>query len=433
MIRVSRARLRRHPAAFVVVALLATSCGSDDDEASRSTPAAVGSVEPAAAPTTGAAVAGTAGSSSAPASASEVYTIGATLELTGAISQLGEGFLQGAEAYLDGVNDAGGVAGHPVELVALDHSNKPDQGVANVTRLVTDEGAIAITGMVLGNVCNAAERVTTERQVPMVCSGAEPDMLDPVRPYFYAAKMPTTYQAAAVLEFAATLVEGDDDTKVGYVGLGTASSSAYGNRIVAGAEENGWEVVAHEEVPPEVTDVSSQVAKIAAGTPDIVLTGLQDAVFILFMRTLQAQGVDVPVINYEPGSSITALEGAGSDNVYVPRTFSYPDSAQGPGVERYVKDVTAAGGDPNGAYVINGYLAAMIIVGGLQTCADSCTAASLQQALDTLELDTGGLTSGPVTYSADDHAPGSSVNVYRWNSASGQPELVAQDLAGDES
>lgn len=257
-------------------------------------------------------------------------------------------------------------------------------------------------------------------------------MLDPVRPYFYAAKMPTTYQVAAVLEFAATLVEGDD-ARVGYVGLGTASSSAYGNRIVAGAEENGWEVVAHEEVPPEVTDVSSQVAKIAAGAPDIVLTGLQDAVFILFMRTLQAQGVDVPVINYEPGSSIAALEGAGSDNVYIPRTFSYPDSAQGPGVERYVEDVTAAGGDPNGAYVINGYLAAMIIVGGLQACADSCTAASLQQALDTLELDTGGLTSGPVTFSPDDHAPGSSVNVYRWNSASGQPELVAEDLVGDES
>ena len=421
-------------ARLALLALLTTSCSSDNDASSDTNNAASSeSTRPIAS------VAGTVAiptsdptQSGAAPGAADPYTVGVTLELTGAISELGEGFLRGAQAHVDSVNAAGGVAGRQIELVALDHSNKPDQGVANVTRLITDDGAIAITGMVLSSICNAVERVTSEREVPLLCSGAEPDLLEPVRPFVYGAKMPTTFQAGAVVEFAATILDGDDPT-VAYLGLSAPSSSEYGRRIVAAAEGEGWNVVAHEEVTPEVTDMSTQVAEIAAGTPDVIFTGLQDAPFILFMRTLQSQGVDVPVINYESGSSITALEGANSANVYVGRALAYPALADGPGIDRYLADVTAAGVDPDGPYVINGYLAAMIIVGGLQDCADSCTPTTLRDSLDSLQVDSGGLTSGPLGYTADNHAPGSSINIYRWDPQAGAPVVVAENLAGTTS
>ena len=428
-------------AALTATAFTVVSCSSDDDAVSTDSGAPAASAPAASgggvtSPGTGAPETPAAGASTATPAASpatgDPYVIGVSLELTGALSELGEGFLKGAESYVAGANASGGVAGHPVELVALDHSSKPDQAVANVTRLVSDDGAIGITGFVLSNACNAAERVTNEAQVPLVCSAAEPDMLSPVRPFMFGSKFPVAYQAAAVVDFAETLAP-SDGTKVAYVGLSAASSSAYGDRIVAGATEQGWDVVADEEVPPEVTDMSPQVAKVAAGDPDIVFTGLQDAPFILFMRTLQAQGLDVPVINYEAGSSINALEGADSANVYVARGFGYPTSSAGSGVEQFITDTEAAGVDASGPYVINGYLAGMIIVNGLRGCADECTALTLQQSLDQLEVDTGGLTAGPLVYTPDDHAPGDSVNIYRWDPASGTPELVAEDVPGSDS
>lgn len=439
---------------LAVAALTASACSSDDDDgAAPADPLAGGattSPAPGGADTasddTGTEVGGTgAGATDAtPAAGSaadtaaggaatgEPYVIGASLELTGALSELGEGFLKGAEAYIEGTNARGGVSGHPVELVALDHSNKPDQGVANVTRLINDDGAIGITGFVLSNACNAAERVASEAEVPMICSAAEPDMLNPVRPFMYGSKYPVAYQASAVVDFAESLAPADG-AKVAIVNLAAASSSAYAERIATNAEEKGWEVAVHEEVPPDVTDMSTQAAKVASADPDVVFTGLQDAPFILFMRTLQSQGVDVPVINYEAGSSLNALEGAGSGNVYVARGFGYPASSEGPGVDQFIEDAEAAGVDPDGPYVINGYLAAMLLVGGLQGCGDECSAQTLQESLDQLEIDTGGLTAGPLGYTPEDHAPGDSINVYRWNPDSGEPELVAEALPGDSS
>jgi len=426
---IRRVGARRTVGAIALLSLLAVSCSSDDDASSATDDATAsastlpGTSVGGASPTSDATRSGAAPGEAGP------YTVGVTLELTGAISELGEGFLRGAQAHVDSVNSAGGVAGRQIELVALDHSNKPDQGVANATRLITDDGAIAITGMVLSSICSAVERVTSEREVPLLCSGAEPDLLEPVRPYVYGTRMPTAFQAATVVDFAGTLVDGDDRT-LAYLGLSAPSTSEYGRRIVAAAEEQGWNIVATEEVTPEVTDMSSQVAEIAAARPDVIITGLQDAPFILFMRTIQAQGLDIPVINYESGSSLTALEGANSANVYVARALAYPALAAGPGVERFVADATAAGVDPNGPYVINGYLAAMIIVEGLRGCGDSCTSATLHDALDSLQVDTGGLTSGALGYSTESHAPGSSINIYRWDPEAGEPVVVAENLAG---
>ena len=179
--------------------------------------------------------------------------------------------------------------------------------------------------------------------------------------------------------------------------------------------------------------MSAQVAKVAAGDPDIVFTGLQDAPFILFMRTLQAQGVDVPVINYEAGSSMNALEGADSANVYVARGFGYPTSSEGPGWssssptrsgrrgrQRALRDQRVPRGDDHRQRVA-----------GMSP--EDVRPSPLQQSLDQLEVDTGGLTAGPLVYTADDHAPGDSVNIYRWDPDSGTPELVAESVPGSDS
>ena len=202
------------PALLTAIAFTVVSCSSDDDTVSTDS-GAPGASAPAAGGGGGHITrhrcAGDAGDGSvhshpaASAATGDPYVIGVSLELTGALSELGEGFLKGAESFVAGTNASGGVAGHPVELVALDHSSKPDQAVANVTRLVSDDGAIGITGFVLSNACNAAERVTNEAQVPLVCSAAEPDMLNPVRPFMFGSKFPVAYQAAAVVDFAETL------------------------------------------------------------------------------------------------------------------------------------------------------------------------------------------------------------------------------------
>jgi branched-chain amino acid transport system substrate-binding protein len=358
------------------------------------------------------------------------YTIGMSVDLSGTFSANGQGLQKGAQAYVDAVNKNGGVNGYKVALEFTDDASKTDRGVANVTQMITDKKALGVSGFVLSNVCGAAAPVVAEQKVPMVCNALGEDLLNPVQPYVYSARGLTANEAAPMVSFAQTLVK-SGKPKVAYIGLASAAIKSLHSDVVAIAKAKGWEVVAEEEVPLTATDISAPVSKVVGGKPDIILAALNDPLMVLFARTMQSQSADIPVVDYTGGSSFSTLKSVESENLYMLRPFEYvtknPDSE---GVKQYVIDTKAAGLDPNGDYVVNGYIQAMIMVAGLKGCAEPCTPQGLQQSLDKVNVDTKGLTAGPLTFTPTDHEILHALNVYVWDSSKGETKVVQKNLPG---
>jgi hypothetical protein len=54
---------------------------------------------------------------------------------------------------------------------------------------------------------------------------------------------------------------------------------------------------------------------------------------------------------------------------------------------------------------------------GLKKCGYPCSGQQLQKVLDTLDVDTGGVTSGNLTYTPTDHEALHAASFYVWDSA----------------
>jgi len=82
----------------------------------------------------------------APGVTARTILIGQSAPLTGANAELGNDIRNGALAYLQKVNDAGGVHGRRVELVSLDDGNVVARADANTKKLVEEQAVFALFG-----------------------------------------------------------------------------------------------------------------------------------------------------------------------------------------------------------------------------------------------------------------------------------------------
>ena len=73
-------------------------------------------------------------------------TVGAGLDLTGAVANWGVNIKAGMEAVFNRVNEAGGVHGRKIKLIAYDHVYQPPKAVANAKRLVERDKVFIMMG-----------------------------------------------------------------------------------------------------------------------------------------------------------------------------------------------------------------------------------------------------------------------------------------------
>ena len=72
--------------------------------------------------------------------------IGAGLDLTGAVANWGVNIKAGMESVFNRVNEAGGVHGRKIKLIAYDHVYQPPKAVTNAKRLVERDKVFVMMG-----------------------------------------------------------------------------------------------------------------------------------------------------------------------------------------------------------------------------------------------------------------------------------------------
>jgi branched-chain amino acid transport system substrate-binding protein len=118
------------------------------------------------------AAAAVAGLTAAPALAQEVK-IGAVMSTTGALQVYGEAGLTGIQLAIDQINEAGGVLGQQVVLVAADDATNPQVGVDAAQRLVNVDGVVGIVGALSSGVTiPIATTVSAPAGVPQISNAS---------------------------------------------------------------------------------------------------------------------------------------------------------------------------------------------------------------------------------------------------------------------
>src|SRR5438477_6700244 len=92
--------------------------------------------------------------------------VGAGLDLTGAVANWGVNIKAGMEALFNRVNEAGGIHGRKIRLIAYDHVYQPPKAVTNTKRLVERDKVFVMMGHLGTPTTKAIKDYLEEKQVP---------------------------------------------------------------------------------------------------------------------------------------------------------------------------------------------------------------------------------------------------------------------------
>lgn len=219
------------------------------------------------------------GQSSAPAQApasgeaaespaeSEPIVIGVISPNTGALAAYGNGITTGVDLAVEEINAAGGILGHPVEVIKTDDQSDPTECLNAFNSLVS-QGVTLIIGSATSGCTSAITDAANEEEVCLLSPTATADSITTEDDYIFRACYADSFQGAIAAAYAKQA--GYDKVGVVYCAADVYSKGLYDSFSAACAEYD-IEVVASESTASlDVQDYTNQFSSMVRAGVDFV-------------------------------------------------------------------------------------------------------------------------------------------------------------------
>src|SRR5690554_2909725 len=287
---------------------------------------------------------------------------------SGAFAPVGVPFIAGIQAYLDEVNDAGGIDGRTIRFLHQDDEFDPIKGKACLSTMVEDEEVFSIVGHFGTPVVGATLEDLKNYGIPAVyfatgigqlysdnATGRDRGIM-PVQPIYVTEGQ--IMVARAVGDF--------DAEKIGII----YTNDDAGKDLLEGAKikatELGIELV-EAQVAPGTDDASSAVTLIKEADVDSIIGGAIQATIPTIIKELAAQSVNVDVITTYVNVAPVIAESIMADidgkfDVYGNGWVSF----EGDRAQTLAEYAEALPEYADNAYAMTGWIAAHFFVEGLR-------------------------------------------------------------------
>lgn len=254
-----------------------------------------------------------------PALAADPIRICSVDDRSGAAADTGNESFRGLQIAVNEANAAGGVAGHPIEIIEYDGKTDPQLTASFAARCAEDDNALLIFG---GNPAAPAAAITpiaNEYGVPYFMMSAGTDNLtDNPAPYLFRFGPRNAQDAIAYSQ----MLEDQGFKRVALIfntlpfGLDSASVA---KKYLA---EHNIEVVAEEGYDVAATDLSPQVINIKTANPEAVLVFPYPADGGRVLRTLEQLDVNAQVLVTRSAllKTLREIAGSASNGILIPNT-----------------------------------------------------------------------------------------------------------------
>lgn len=233
--------------------------------------------------------------------------IGAVLSISGPASWLGEPERKTLVMYVEEINNAGGVKGHPIELIVEDDEGVETKAVNAVNKLITNDKVIAIIGSSRSGTSLAMIPVVERYKIPMISLAAAAAITEPVKPYVFKTPQKDSDAALRILEHM---------KKKGYKKIAViAEAAAFGDQgrkqLKELAPQFGIEIVADEGYDAKAADMTAQLTKIKqSGAEALVNWSIVPAQSIVPKNMKQLE-MKIPLYQSHGFGNVRYLEAAG--------------------------------------------------------------------------------------------------------------------------
>ena len=239
----------------------------------------------------------------APAAQTKEVVIGVLYPMTGPVAQIGIDAVNVIKVALDIINSdvdipmpLGKGAGLPrlggakVRIVVVDHQGKPDLGLAEAERLITQEKAHALFGAYFSSVTNTASQVAERMGIPLVnADSSSPALTERGFKWFFRTSPHDIHFSQVMFEFMKDLEKKrgvqfktvailNEDTT-----FGTDSAKAQEDL----AKKSGYTVAARIPFRTGTTSLDAEVGRLKSASADVFLPSLYTSDAILLTRTMR--------------------------------------------------------------------------------------------------------------------------------------------------
>ena len=326
--------------------------------------------------------------------------LGQAAVFSGPAAQLGIQMRNGIKAYLDSVNERGGVHGRRLELITEDDRYEAAVAPGATKKLIEEHRVFALLGYV-GTPTGAAHLpVVTQAKVPLVgmFTGAE-ILRVPFNRYVFHVRASYYDETEKIVEQIVSI--GGKNIAVFY------QNDAYGQAGLKGTEiamaKRNMKISALGTVERNTVKVEDAVKTINAVRPDAVVMISAYTSIAEFVRQMKKAGSAATFYNVSFVGSKALADALGKDGtgVAISQVVPFPWSTSVPVVKEYQQHAKKAGfGDYNFS-AMEGFLTAKVMVEGLRRAGKNPTREGLVEALEKMnDVDVGGFW---VSYSPKNH------------------------------
>lgn len=311
--------------------------------------------------------------------------IGAVLSLSGPAAPFGVPERDAAQAYIDDVNEDGGVDGQEIEFIVKDDKTNPTEA-AQVAQDLVDEGVVAIIGSTTGSATQAMSAVTAPAEVPVIALNTTMGITGD---WVFLASVGDEHLVPAI--FDRMVDQGHRKLAVFHQ---EDALGQYGAELFSKLADKspGVEIVATTSAPLDASDLSPQAVRLRNAKPDAVFvavsaTGLAAG----FLRAADGVGLDLPHFGGMSLAQDAIIEAAGEKAA---EGFTVANMIDGTnlldnqtGLYEMLKkhDVNPVGGFPD----IGGAGAASMIIAGLREAGPDSKGPEIVKAWETgMEMET---------------------------------------------
>ncbi|MDT8903241.1 ABC transporter substrate-binding protein [Anaeroselena agilis] len=318
-------------------------------------------------------------------SSSAEIKIGLLNELTGGNATFGASTTNGAKMAIKEANAKGGVLGKQIKAVVADNKSEPSESANGMTKLLTQDKVVAVTGVFASSNAIAASNVVESVKVPFLAVGATnpkvtvDEKTGKVKDYTFRVCFIDPFQGTVGANFAlgtlklkkaVILVDNSSDYSKGL--------SAF---FKAAFAKGGGTVLGEEAYLQKDQDFKAILTKTKALNPEMIyVPGYYEEVGKI-VKQARELGIAVPIIGGDGWDSPKLVEvgtAAALNNTYFTNHYSVDDTsaASKAFVDAYKKEY----GQAPDAMAVLGYDAANVLIDAIKR-ANSTDPAKIRDAL----------------------------------------------------
>ncbi|RPJ36201.1 MAG: amino acid ABC transporter substrate-binding protein [Deltaproteobacteria bacterium] len=241
------------------------------------------------------------------AEAQDVIRIGSIYPLTGAIASSGLRSKHAVETAIDVINNKydfdipfartqgiPNLKGAKLQVIWGDSQASPEVGKTEAERLITQEKVPLLLGAYQSSVSKAASFVAERFKIPFVCAeSSSAELTERGLKYFFRIAPTDAEDSIAFFDFLDQMkAKGKKVERVAIVYENTEFGVHARGEAKKQADKRGYKIVADVPYTFKSTDVKSEVLKVKAAKPDVIIQASLLGDMMLFAKTFKEQKVE---------------------------------------------------------------------------------------------------------------------------------------------